>query len=78
MLDKLKIKTVYDDFVRNVRLTDEQIKILDMLLNKDSILKISIELGMSERTVGYEIRKIKNLYKDYYNMQISRAIMLLD
>lgn len=78
MLEKLKIKAVYDDFIKNVFLTEEQIKLLNMLLNKDSILKISMKLGMSERTVGYEIKKIKNLYKDYYNLQVAKAIMLID
>lgn len=78
MIEKLKVKAIYDDFVNNVFLTEEQVKLLDMLLNKASILKISMELGMSERTVGYEIRKLKNLYKDYYNLQVSKAIMLID
>lgn len=78
MIEKLKIKAVYDDFISNVKLTDEQIKILDMLLNKESIIKISNEMGMSERTVGYEIRKLKDLYRSYYNLQVSRAIMLID
>lgn len=78
MLEKLKIKAIYDDFINNVKLTDEQIKILDMLINKDTILKISLEIGVSERTINYEIKKIKNLYKDYYNWQIARAFMLLD
>lgn len=78
MFEKLKLKAVYDDFISNVKLTDEQIKILNMLLNKESIIKISNEMGMSERTVGYEIRKLKDLYKSYYNLQVSRAIMLID
>lgn len=78
MFEKLKIKTIYNDFIDNVKLTEEQVKILDMILNKDSILKISIEMGMSERTVSYEIKKLKCLYKDYYNVQVSRAIMLIN
>lgn len=78
MIEKLKIKAIYNNFIENVSLTEEQIKILDMLLNKESIIKISNEMGMSERTVGYEIRKIKDLYKSYYNLQVSRAIMLMD
>lgn len=78
MIEKLKVKAIYDDFVNNVFLTEEQVKLLNMLLNKASILKISMELGMSERTVGYEIKKLKNLYKDYYNLQVSKAIMLID
>ena len=78
MLEKLRIKSVYDDFIKNVSLTDEQIKILDMLIKKESILKISLEIGVSERTISYEIKKLKNLYRDYYNLQVSRALMLLD
>ena len=78
MLDKLRIKAIYNDFIKNVSLTDEQIKILDMLIAKESILKISLEIGVSERTISYEIKKIKNLYKDYYNLQVSRSLMLMD
>lgn len=77
MQEKLKIKAIYDDFLANVSLTDEQIKILNMWLNKDSILKISMEIGVSERTIGYEIRKIKELYEDYYKVMISKAFLLL-
>lgn len=78
MFDKLRIKAIYDDFLENVKLTDEQIKILNMVLNKDSILKISLEIGVSERTIGYEIKKLKQLYKDYYNMQLSKIFMLME
>lgn len=78
MIEKLKIKAVYDDFLNNVKLTDEQIRILDMLIKKESILKISLEIGVSERTVSYEIKKLKKLYNDYYNLQISRAVILME
>ena len=77
MLEKLKIKAVYDDFIKNVSLTDEQIKILNMILNKEKIIKISMEIGVSERTVNYEIKKIKKLYEDYYNLQLYKALLLL-
>lgn len=78
MIEKLKIKAVYEDFLKNVSLTDEQIKILDMLIQRESIIKISMEIGMSQRTVGYEIRKLKNLYADYYNLQLSKVLLLLE
>lgn len=58
MIEKLKIKAIYDDFLRNVSLTDEQIEILNRLMNKDTIVKISMEIGVSERTVNYEIKKL--------------------
>lgn len=78
MIEKLKIKAIYDDFVKSVSLTDEQIKILDMLIKKESIVKISMEIGVSQRTVSYEIRKLKNLYNDYYQMQLFRMMMLIE
>ena len=77
MIEKLKIKAIYEDFINNVSLTQEQIKILDMLINKDSIVKISLEIGMSERTVSYEIKKLKKLYSDYYNLQLCKTMLLL-
>ena len=76
MFEKLKVKALYDDFVRNVTLTNEQVKILNMLINRDSIVKISIELSMSERTVSYEIKKLKNLYTDYCALQDFKSKLL--
>ena len=77
MIEKLKVKAIYNDFLANVNLTDEQIKILDMLINKDSIVKISMEIGVSQRTISYEIKKLKQLYNDYYNLQLSKILVLL-
>lgn len=76
MIEKLKIKAIYDDFIKSVSLTEEQIRILDMLIHKDSIVKISMEIGVSQRTISYEIKKLKKLYSDYYRMQLFKAIML--
>lgn len=78
MIEKLKIKAIYDDFLQNVSLTEEQIKILNMLIKKETIVKISFEIGMSERTVNYEIKKLKKLYADYYKLQLSRLLLLID
>ena len=76
MVEKLKIKAIYDDFLRNVYLTDEQIKILNMLLKKDTIVKIAMEIGVSERTITYEIRKLKNIFNNYYDLQLFKAEIL--
>lgn len=76
MIQKLKIKAIYNDFLANVHLTEEQIKILNMLLNKDTILKISMEIGVSERTINKEVKKLKELYKNYYELQLFRADIL--
>lgn len=76
MVEKLKIKAIYDDFLANVSLTDEQIKILNMLIKREKIIKIAMTVGVSERTITYEIKKLKQLYNDYYNLQLSKAILL--
>lgn len=77
MIEKLKVKEIYDDFINHVILTDEQKRILDMMLKKESIVKISMEIGASQRTIGYEIRKIKDLFEKYYRMQLYKVMMLL-
>ncbi len=77
MLEKLKIKAIYDDFLMNVHLTKEQIKILDMLLERNKIIKIAMEIGVSERTITTEIRKLKDLFEQYYKLQLFKTEMLL-
>lgn len=76
MIEKLKIKAIYDDFLKNIELSEEQIKILDMLIKKETIVKISMEIGVSQRTVSYEIKKLKKLYNDYYNLQLAKMLLL--
>lgn len=77
MVEKLRVKAIYDDFIKNVTLTEEQKKILDMLINKETIVKIAMEIGASQRTISYEIKKLKKLYNDYYNLQLTRTLLLL-
>ena len=77
MVEKLRVKAIYDDFIKNVSLTEEQIRILDMLINKETIVKIAMEIGASQRTISYEIKKLKKLYNDYYNLQLTRALLLI-
>jgi len=78
MIEKLRIKALYDDFVNKVKLTDEQKRILNMMINKDTIVKMSLEIGVSERTLKYEIKKIKQLYNNYLQMEISKMISLIN
>lgn len=77
MIEKLRNKTIYDDFLSNVSLTEEQIEILNRLIKKEIIVKISLEMGISERTVKYEIKKIKQLYSDYCEFQVLKTKLLL-
>lgn len=77
MIEKLKIKALYNDFVNKVNLTDEQKRILNMMINKDSIVKISLEIGVSQRTISAETKKIKELYSNYLQMEITKMISLI-
>ena len=78
MIEKLKVKALYDDFVNKVKLTKEQQRILDMMINKDKIIKMSLEIGVSPKTINNEIKKIKELYNKYLQMEIVNMISLLD
>jgi len=78
MIEKLKVNALYDDFVSKVKLTDEQKRILDMMINKDTIVKMSLEIGVSTSTIDNEIRKIKNLYNKYLQIEIIKIISLID
>lgn len=77
MIEKLRNKTIYDDFLSNVQLTEEQIEILNRLIKKEIIIKISLDMGISERTVKYEIKKLKQLYSDYCEFQVLKTKLLL-
>ena len=78
MIEKLRVKALYDDFVYKVKLTDEQKRILDMMINRDTIVKMSLEIGVSERTINHEIKKIKELYNNYLQMEITKLISLIN
>ena len=64
MIEKLRIKAIYDDFLQKNTLTDEQIEILNRLIKKESIIKISMEMGISQRSIGYEINKLKKTFEN--------------
>lgn len=78
MIEKLKIKALYNDFVNKVNLTEEQKRILNMMINKDSIVKMSLEIGVSQRTISAETKKIKELYSNYLQMEITKMISLIN
>lgn len=78
MIEKLKIKALYNDFVNKVNLSEEQKRILNMMINKDSIVKMSMEIGVSQRTISAETKKIKELYSNYLQMEITKMISLIN
>ena len=72
MIKELSNKIIYDDFKSKIILTDDEIMILDMLIKKDSIVKISQELCMSDRNVSRIIREIKNKYNNYRKVEMAK------
>ena len=77
MLEKLKIKDIYNDFTNKIYLTDRQIEILDLMLRDKSITQISMELCICERTISYEKRAIEKLYKQYMRNEIDKIVNLI-
>lgn len=53
-------KSEYEYFIENCNFTDRQIEILNMRRKGLSIVQISMELFISERTINREIKSIKN------------------
>lgn len=78
MVEKLRVKAIYDDFLSKTSLTEEQIKIIDRLLKKETLIKISLDLGMSKRTLSYEIKKIKKIYEEYEKLEIVKLLVLIN
>lgn len=72
MTKELSNKIIYDDFKSKVVLTEDEEKILDMLILKYSIIKISNECNMSERNVSRIIKEIKTKYNDYKTIEMAK------
>ena len=72
MIKELSNKIIYDDFKSKVILTDDEEKILKLLLKKYSIIKISDECNMSDRNVSRIIKEIKKKYNDYKTLEMAK------
>lgn len=72
MVRELSNKIIYSDFVSKVILTNDEIKILDMLILKYSIIKISQEVSMSDRNVSRIIKDIKEKYYIYKKIEMAK------
>lgn len=72
MIKELSNKIIYDDFKSKVILTEDEEKILNLLLKKYSIVKISDECNMSDRNVSRIISEIKKKYKDYKSIELAK------
>ena len=73
MYKTLSNKVIYNDFKEKVLLTDDEIKVLDMLLKRYTIVRIGMELDMSDRNVSRVIKRIKEKYEDYKKIEIAKC-----
>ena len=72
MIRELSCKLIYDEFLVKEKLTKEEIKVLDMLLEHHTIVKISQLCSMSESVVSRHIKRIKIKYSDYKKIELSK------
>lgn len=72
MIRELSNKIIYEDFKSKMTLTDDERKILDMLIIKCSIVKIAQEVSMSDRNVSRIIKDIKIKYNDYRKLELAK------
>lgn len=73
MIKELSNKIIYDDFISKTVLTDDELNILKCLLKKYSIVKITQELNMSDRTIFRIKKDIKEKYKNYKAIEIAKT-----
>lgn len=53
-------------------LNDEEIKVLDMILKKYSIIKMADIMGMSDRNISRIVKDIKTKYSDYRKLELAK------
>ena len=73
MYKTLSNKVIYNDFKEKVLLTDEEIQVLDMLLKRYTLVKIGMELDMSDRNVSRVVKRIREKYEDYKKIEIAKC-----
>lgn len=72
MIKELSNKIIYNDFINKVVLTDDESKVLNMLILKYSIIRISQEINMSDRNVIRIKKDIKEKYYMYKKIELTK------
>jgi DNA-binding NarL/FixJ family response regulator len=76
MFKELSNKVIYDDFKNKMVLTDDEIQLLDMLLLKYSMTKISYKMCMSDRNLSRIKKSIKEKYNIYKTLELAKLNVL--
>lgn len=69
MFKKLKIRLLYEDFIKEFMLTEDELKVLNMLILKKSITEISMKTNVCERNISKIIKGLKTKYQQYQKIQ---------
>ena len=72
MTKELSNRVIYNDFLSKVILTDDEKIVLDMLIKKESIIKISQKINMSDRNVSRIVKDLKRKYADYKQLEMAK------
>lgn len=77
MKKDLSIKQIYDDFLLKVTLDEDEVSVLNLYIKNYSYVKMSIELGISERNIGRIVNRLKEKYDIYKNLEVTRLNLFL-
>lgn len=77
MKKDLSIKQIYDDFLLKVTLDEDEVSVLNLYIKNYSYVKMSIELGISERNIGRIVNRLKEKYDIYKNLEVTSLNLFL-
>ena len=77
MIKELSNKIIFEDFKNKIILTEDEEKVLLMLVKKYSIIKISQEINVSDRTVERIIKTLKIKYNNYKKIELAKYNIFL-
>lgn len=72
MIKELCNKIIYNDFIKETILTEEEKNILDMWLLRYSIVKIAEKSGMSDRNVSRVLKEIREKYDNFRKIELAK------
>lgn len=76
MKKELAIKTIYDDFLNKMILTDIEKEVLLRYIKNESIVKIADEIKQSTSTVSRTVALLKEKYENYKKLEIEKLMIL--
>lgn len=77
MIKELSNKVIFDDFNSKTLLTKDEEEVLKLLIKKESVIFISQELCISDRTVSRIIKELKRKYENYKKIELAKLRILL-